>query len=77
MRGCKKNHVKEDWIKLMLDWDIFTHTNAEKFSKYTPDKEKIALSIAWKNYMKEKNIWISFYEWKAQQEFCATFCRNQ
>jgi hypothetical protein len=46
--------VKEDWIKNMLNWDLFTHPDAEQFSKTTPDNEKVALSMAWQNYMKER-----------------------
>ena len=61
----------------MLNWDLFTHPDPEQFSNTTPDNQKVALSMAWKNYMDKKDIWISFYEWKTQQAFLATFCKKQ
>jgi hypothetical protein len=65
--------IKEEWMKAMLNWDLFTHPNTEIFSKSISHKEKLALSTDWKEYMTKNNVWISFYEWKTQQQILFSF----
>jgi hypothetical protein len=60
-------------MKGMLNWDLFSHPDAERFSKSISDKEKLALSTNWQEYMTKNNVWISFYEWKTQQQILSTF----
>lgn len=73
MNRCPKHLIKEDWMKEMLNWDLFTHPEAENFARTVPDKEKPVLSRQWQDYMAEKNVFISFYERKTQQQILATF----
>jgi len=44
-----KKNVKEEWMKLMLNWDLFTHPDAEQFSKSIRDMRKLTLSTAWQD----------------------------
>jgi hypothetical protein len=64
MTGCPKRSIEEVWIKKMLNWDLFTHPETSDFNISTTDEEKTKLSKDWQNYISEKDIWISFYEWK-------------
>ena len=42
-----------------------THTFVTNdFKLATSDTEKAELSQKWQNYISDKEIWISFYEWK-------------
>jgi hypothetical protein len=33
LKGCRKDIVKKEWMKEMLNWDLFTHPKAEDFAK--------------------------------------------
>ena len=48
----------------MLNWDIYTHPEADSFGLTHSCEENIRLSKEWKQYMEIKNVWISFYSWK-------------
>jgi hypothetical protein len=48
LKGCKKDIVKADWMKEMLNWDLFTHPKAENFARKTSNKEKVNLALQWK-----------------------------
>ena len=69
MMGCNKYRVKSDWMKDMLNWDLFTHPNAEAFAENSSYEEKVNLSKEWKDFMDKKDIFISFYEWNIQRTF--------
>ena len=69
MMGCNKYGVKSDWMKDMLNWDLFTHPNAEAFAENNSYEEKVNLSKEWKDFMDKKDMFISFYEWKIQRTF--------
>jgi hypothetical protein len=51
-KGCRKDFVKSEWMKEMLNWDLFTHPEAREFAKRTSNEEKIRLaqngSVLWK-----------------------------
>jgi hypothetical protein len=64
MKGCPKGSIEEVWIKKMLNWDLFTNPETKDFNIATSDKKKAELSQKWQNYISDKEIWISFYEWK-------------
>jgi hypothetical protein len=64
MKGCPKGSLEEVWIKKMLNWDLFTNPKTHDFNIATSDEEKTKLSQDWQNYISNKSIWISFYEWK-------------
>jgi hypothetical protein len=66
MVGCKKQKVNSEWMKAMLNWDLFTHPCAEDFASNSSDEEKLSLSKEWKDYMDEKDMFISFYEWRTK-----------
>jgi hypothetical protein len=63
MNGCPRRRVNIDWIKRMLNWDLFTHPQAKEFNATTSAELKKYLSEQWKTYMTIKDLWISFYEW--------------
>jgi hypothetical protein len=63
LKGCRKDTVKQEWMKEMLNWDLFTHPKAEDFAKNSPDTEKLRLACEWKNFMDTEGLYISFYEW--------------
>jgi len=44
MMGCQKHKVKVDWMKDMLNWDLFTHPNAEAFASNSSNEEKLSSS---------------------------------
>jgi hypothetical protein len=73
MKGCPKHLVKEDWMKEMLNWDLFTHPAAKGFSTSSTNEEKQNLSRKWQQFMTEKSIFISFYEWKFKQQRLENF----
>lgn len=64
MEGCKNHMVDMQWIKNMLNWDLYTHPKAESFDLSTQYPERIRLSYEWKTYMKKESIWLCFYECK-------------
>jgi hypothetical protein len=68
MKGCKKDIVNVEWMKEMLNWDLFTHPKAEAFAKKTSNEEKIELALQWKHFMDSEEIFISFYEWNVLKE---------
>jgi hypothetical protein len=63
MNGCPRRRVNIDWIKRMLNWDMFTHLQAKEFNATTSAELKKDLFEQWKTYMTIKDLWISFYEW--------------
>ena len=68
MEGCANYSVNTEWIKRMLNWDLFTHPDSKKFNLDTSAEEKHFLSSQWKEYMELTSSWISFYEWKNKGE---------
>ena len=62
MEGCEKYKIDTQWIKNMLNWDLYTHLEYEIFLLSTPNHEKVRLSQEWTAYMEKTNIWLSFYE---------------
>lgn len=68
MEGCKKHTIDHQWMKNKLNWDLYTHHEAESFDLSTPYPERIRLSHEWKAYTQKNDIWLSFYEWKKKQE---------
>jgi hypothetical protein len=56
-------------MKDMLNWDLFTHPNAEAFAENSSYEENINLSKEWKDFMDKTDIFISFYEWNIQRTF--------
>jgi hypothetical protein len=47
----------------MLNWDLYTHPKAKLFAKQTPNSEKHKLADAWKRFMDQRHMYISFHEW--------------
>lgn len=68
MEGSPNYLINIEWIKIILNWDLFTHLDSKKFNLETSTKEKLFLSSQWKEYMEITNSWISFYEWKRKGE---------
>jgi hypothetical protein len=64
MRGCQKGSINEDWIKRMLNWDLFTNPETKEFNTVVSDSEKLKLSKDWQKYIIENDLWISFFEWR-------------
>ena len=52
----------------MLNWDLHTHPQTDEFFVSHSTEEKRRLTSQWKEYMTERNIWISFYSWKKAKE---------
>ena len=67
MVGYKKQKVNSEWMKAMLNWDLFTHPCAEDFASNSSDEEKLSLSKEWKTHMDENDMFISFYEWRTKR----------
>lgn len=53
MEGCSKHTIDHQWMKNMLNWELYTHHEAESFDLTTPYPEKIILSHEWKTYMQK------------------------
>lgn len=68
-KGCTRNTVKSEWMKEMLNWDLFSHPGARDFAKKTLNEEKVRLAQDWKNFMDRENIFISFYEWYYKKDY--------
>lgn len=68
MDGCPKFRIPAQWMKQMLNWDIYTHPEADAFGSSHSPEEKVKLANEWKKYMEKKEIWISFYSWKKVRE---------
>ena len=64
MKGCKKWQVDKDWMKRMINWDLFTHLETIEFNASVLAVQKQILPQEWQSYMLDQNCWISFYEWK-------------
>lgn len=64
MDGCKKYKIDSQWIKEMLNWDIYTHPKAENLGLTYTVEEKLKMSQEWKIFMQKTKTWISFYVWK-------------
>ena len=64
MKGCQKGSIPEEWIKKMLNWDLFTNPETKEFNTVTPDPEKLSLSKDWQKFMTKEDSWISFFEWR-------------
>jgi hypothetical protein len=62
-KGCSKQRQNPEWMKNMLNWDLYTHPKAKIFAKQTPDSEKLKLAADWKAFMDQRNMYISFHEW--------------
>jgi hypothetical protein len=62
-KGCPKLLVPEEWMKNMMNWDLYTHPRSSEFAKSTNPSEKIRLAQNWKDFMETHKIYISFYEW--------------
>jgi hypothetical protein len=65
LKGCRKDTVKAEWMKEMLNWDLFTHPKAEAFAKNSSNTEKLRLACEWKKIMDTEGLFISFYEWNS------------
>lgn len=64
MDGCLKSEISAQWMKSMLNWDLYTNPQADEFDQnYTPIKKK-QFAEDWKHYIEMNNTWISFYSWK-------------
>lgn len=55
-------------MKKMVNWDLMTHERSDEFlelAKQMPDPQKFKANAqkAWVDFMKTKNMWISFYEY--------------
>lgn len=64
MDGYKKYKIDSQWMKEMLNWDIYTHLEAEQIGLNHSVEEINNMSQEWKIFMQETNSWISFYVWK-------------
>lgn len=74
MKGYSKSRANCEWMKEMLNWDLFTHPKADSFARNTSNKEKVRLATQWKDFMDTEDIFISFYEWKNQQKIFPKTC---
>jgi hypothetical protein len=36
MKGCQKGSIPDEWIKRMLNWDLFTNPETKEFDTATP-----------------------------------------
>ena len=41
LKGYNKDTTKREWMKEMLNWDLFTHPKAEAFAKRSSNQEKV------------------------------------
>lgn len=64
MNGCLKSEISAQWIKAMLNWDLYTNPQTDEFDQNYTSVEKKQLFEDWKHYMEMNNTWISFYSWK-------------
>ena len=64
IKGCKKWQVDKDWMKRMINWDLFSHPDAVEFNASVPAEQKQSLAKEWQSYMNNQDCWISFYEWR-------------
>jgi hypothetical protein len=62
-KGCIQATVNSDWMKNMMNWDLYTHPRAKEFARNTSNEEKIKLADAWKKFMETEKMYISFHEW--------------
>jgi hypothetical protein len=65
LKGCRKDIVKAEWMKEMLNWDLFTHPKSKSFANNSSNTKKLSLSLEWKKIMDSKELFISFYEWNS------------
>lgn len=61
-KGSSRGEQNTEWMKNMLNWDLYTHPRAKEFARKTPNQEKIRLADAWKRFMETENLFMSFYE---------------
>jgi hypothetical protein len=58
MKGCSKENINREWMKNMMNWDLYTHPDARDFAKRTSNSEKLRLVESWKKiYGKRKFIY--------------------
>ena len=68
MDGCKKHKLGTQWMKEMLNWDIYTHPEEKYFGLSHTSEEKLRLSQEWKEFMDKSHSWISFSVWKSMKQ---------
>jgi len=66
-KGISPYNSQDEWMKNMMSWDIFTHPKASQFQQemeqsQDPKAFRCQMKEEWISYMKENNLWISFYE---------------
>lgn len=64
MDGCLKFEISAQWMKAMLNWDLYTNPQANEFDQNHTPVEKKQFAEDWKHYMEINNTWISLYSWK-------------
>jgi len=64
MDRCLKYEISAQWMKAMLNWDLYTNPQADEFDQNYTLVEKKQFTEDWKHYMEMNNTWISFHSWK-------------